>query len=118
MAAESAVGAGLLWKAGAALGAGVLGAAIMACMDPPATRKELFKQALVAGVGSMVFGPVALTVLGHFVPWLAASLETAVPIYFLVGALSWGAFGALVKLRKLVDEKAAASLAKKLGVDQ
>lgn len=125
MAAET-VGAGLLLKAGAALGSGVLGAAIMACMDPPASRKELFTQAAVAGVGSMVFGPIAVRVLTHYFDFLKTAaatspsdfLEVAVPIFFIVGALSWGLFGAIAKFRKLLADKAANALAKKFGVDQ
>jgi hypothetical protein len=123
MSAE-AVGAGFLWKLGSALGAGVLGAAIMACLDPPATRKELFKQASVAGVGSMIFGPLAVRVFDHYIDFvdIASSttldaLEWTIPIFFLVGAMSWGVFGAIAKLRKLVSDRAAAELARKFGVE-
>ena len=115
MSAEG-IGAGLLWKLGVSIGAGVLGASIMAAMDPPTTKRELFKQAAVAGVGSMVFGPVALTVVSHYAPFLANSLETAVPVYFLVGALAWGVFGAIAKLRVLIRDRAANALAVKFGV--
>lgn len=124
MSAEAA-GVGLLWKALASLGAGVLGAAIMAAVDPPTTRKELFSQAAVAGVGSLVFGPVVLRVVNHFVPFLGTDnktvwdlFEVAVPVYFLVGAISWGFFGAVAKVRKMIADKAASALAKKLGVEQ
>lgn len=123
MSAEAAA-TGLLWKLCASLGAGVLGGAIMASIDPPASRKELFKQASAAGVGSLVFGPLAVRFLNHYFPFLDGAtsifdvLEIAVPMYFLVGALSWGFFGAVAKARKLIADKATSTLAKKFGVDE
>jgi hypothetical protein len=115
MSAEG-IGAGLLWKLGAAGAAGVLGAAIMAAVEPPCDRKTMFKQAAVAGVGSMMFGPMALEVFHHYITFLSRSLETAVPVYFLTGALSWGAFGLVARFRKILSERAADALAAKFGV--
>jgi hypothetical protein len=121
-AAESA-GFGLLLKVGTSLGAGLLGAAIIASFDPPATRRELFKQAAVAGVGSMVFGPVAVRIVGHYIPYLASvtgldALEVTVPIYFLVGALSWGFMGAVAKFREVLAKRGAEALARRIGLEK
>lgn len=122
MSAEG-IGAGILWKLGASIGAGVLGAGIMAAVEPPVDRKTLFKQAAVAGIGSMLFGPVAVRICGHFFEFLllasaqgAAYFEVAVPIYFVVGALSWGIFGAISKIRTLLATRAADALAAKFGL--
>lgn len=109
---------GLATKLVFMLGAGVLGAAIMAAFDPPATRKELFKQAASAGVGSMLFGAPAVNIVNHFVPLMDLAhatpqvyFEWAVPIYFTVGALSWGVFAALAKVRGLVRDYGATVVA-------
>jgi len=114
----SSAAAGVLLKVGVAFGAGVAGAAIMAAVDPPATRTEMFAQAACAGVGSMVFGGLAVRLADFYLDAInlagapaADYLEVAVPIYFLVGALSWGAFGALAKFRQIVRDKAAAKAA-------
>lgn len=111
----SAVAAGLLFKAGTAAGAGLLGGLIMAAFDPPASRKELFLQAAVAGTGSAVFGPTALSAASKFIEFSSTS-ELMIPVYFLVGALSWGAMGALAKFRKLVSERGAAAVGGKVGL--
>jgi hypothetical protein len=104
-----------LTKLAIAGGAGLLGALVIAAVDPPQTRRELFMQALVAGGGSMSFGPIAVHVAQHYISWVDFSLiEYAVPVYFLVGALSWGAAGALAMARKTIREKGADYLIKKL----
>lgn len=119
---ESAAGVALFAKFGVPLGAGILGAAIIAALDPPATRRELFLQALCAGVGTMVFGPAALRTADYFFSAIdllhatsTAYFEWAIPVYFLVGSLSWGMFGAIVKLRQLIKERAAEKIADKLS---
>lgn len=121
MAAESAAGAGLLVKLGAAGVAGLVGGAIMAAVDPPQTRRELFLQAAAAGVASIFFGPAAVRVADYYVDFVSLAgagaedyLTWAVPVYFLVGALAWGAFGALAKFRRTVADKGAALLEEKL----
>lgn len=100
-------------KAGVALGVGVLGAAAMAAVDKPASRKELFQQAAVAGVSTVIFGPTAVRIADHYADFVDLStlsgievLEWSIPILFLVGALSWGAVGALVTFRRLIRERA------------
>jgi MFS family permease len=117
MSVESAGASAFFAKFGFVAGAGMAGAAIMAILDPPKTRKELFLQGMCAGVGSIVFGPAALSwvagflgdalVVNNFQDW-------ALPVYFLVGSLSWGVFGMLVKLRVLIKEKGAEKIAEKV----
>lgn len=115
MAAETtAAGAGLLWKLGAGLGIGVLGALVMAAVDPPKTRRALFLQAFVAGAGASVFGPAAVSLAARVVPLSEA--ELLIPVLFLTGALSWGAAAALARFRQLVAERAAAVAADKVGL--
>lgn len=114
----SAIGAGLLLKAGVGLGAGALGAVAMAAVDPPATRKEMFLRALVAGSVSLTFGPVAVLAAERYIPFLAGGgVTTAAPVLFLTGALSWAGMGALRAFAALVRERAAAKAAKTLGID-
>lgn len=115
MAAESAAGGAILYKLGAALGLGVLGAAVMAAFDPPASKKELFLQASTAGVGSVVFGPLGLELAAKYITVVPAE-SLQVPGLFLVGALSWGAFGALAKLRQKIRDKGADKVAEKVGL--
>jgi hypothetical protein len=122
MASETAA-AGLLMKLGAALGLGIVGAAVIAALDPPKTRKEMFLHAGVAGVGSLVFGPVAVRLLDHFADFVdlnsvgtAQYLEWAMPVYFVVGALSWGGAATLVKLRTLIADKGASVVGGRIGL--
>ncbi|MBA2413208.1 MAG: hypothetical protein H0V63_10345 [Burkholderiaceae bacterium] len=105
---QTGAGLALIAKYGVPFGAAMLGAAIIAALDPPKTRKELFMQAMVAGIGSTVFGAAALRVAVYFLAGYGLDLESlTIPVYFLTGALSWGFFGAIVKLRSLLREKAA-----------
>jgi len=124
----SGAAAGLIgWKAlgfGALIGTGVVGALMMAFFDPPKDRKVMFKQAIVAAVSSLFFGPVAMRVVDHYVGFVdltqTAGLETlewAAPVYFLIGAFSWGIFGAAVKLREIIRDRGAQKLAEKAGID-
>jgi hypothetical protein len=117
--------AGLLSKAAVAIGAGAIGALAMAAFDPPASRKEMFFQALAASTGSLFFGGAAVRALDAWAAWVDLTKvdavgywEWAAPVYFLVGALSWGAFGALAKLRKIIHDKGAARVAKAAGVEE
>jgi MFS family permease len=117
MSVETGAAGAFFAKFGFVAGAGMAGAAIMAVLDPPKTRKELFLQGMCAGVGSIVFGPAALSWVAGF---LGNALVTtnfadwALPVYFLVGALSWGCFGMLVKLRVWIAEKGADKIADKV----
>ncbi len=114
MSVESAGAGAFFAKYGLVVGAGMAGAAIMAILDPPKTRKELFLQGMCAGVGSIVFGPAALSWVSGF---LGQALivnnfqDWALPVYFIVGAMSWGVFGMLVKLRVWISEKGAEKIA-------
>lgn len=102
----SAEGSALLTKAAIAGGAGVLGALAIAAVKPPATRRELFLHALSAGIGSMCFGPLALRIASNYIEVLnPVTVEVAVPVYFVVGALSWGGFAALAELRALIAKR-------------
>lgn len=104
--------------------AGLLGAACIAAFDPPTSRKQLFTQAAVAGVGSLFFGPVVLATVQHFSTWIVwtslnmeQSISYAAPVYLVTGGLAWGVFGALARLRKLISERGAQAVAKRMGVD-
>jgi hypothetical protein len=92
--------------AGVAAFIGALGGAIMALFDPPATRRELFIQAAVAGTGSLIFGHVGAAAAAHYLTFIPAD-DARIPAYFLVGAVSWGAFGFLAKVRRGLSEKVA-----------
>jgi hypothetical protein len=131
MAAEpvsGAAGAALGWKLlglGTLVGAGVLGAVIMAIFEPPKDKKTMFGQAAVAGIGSLVFGPTAVRVLDYYAAFIdlanatpLEALETAAPVYLLIGAVSWGAFGALAKLREIIRARAAERIAGMAGVSE
>lgn len=123
--ASSAVGAGLLAKYGAALGAGLLGALVIAAFDPPKTRKEVFGRAACAGVGSMVFGPFAVRGLSSLLDWFAPAslsglehIEMVIPVYFVLGAVSWGMFGALASLNRIIKVRGGRAAADRvLGKD-
>lgn len=122
--ASSAAGAAAAWKLGlfgklaALLLSGVVGAAIIAAVDPPKTRLMLFAQAATAGIVSIIFTPIAVRVLDHYVAWFNAQtasgvemLEVVLPVGFLIGALSWGFVAAAAKLREIIRERGAAALA-------
>ncbi len=111
---EHAAGS-LLTKGAVAGGAGVMGALVIAAVAPPKTRRELFLHAASAGVGSLTFGPLAVHILATLFPSMLSpvTIEVAVPIYFVVGSLSWGAFSALAQLRNIIATRGAEYIAKK-----
>lgn len=115
--AETAASA-LLMKVASTAGVALLGAAVMAAFDPPKSKKELFQHAAVAGSGSFIFGPAAHSTASHFLSTWTAGVDLTMPSYFLVGALSWGAMGALAKFRKLVSERGAAAIGKTVGMQE
>lgn len=128
MGIETSVGAaglaakyGLFAKVGAMFGASALGAAIIAAYHPP-TRKDTWWQALGAGVGGLVFGPILLKSFVRFVPWLAPGpdlfdwLSTVAPCLFVFGGLFWGAIGALRSLQARIAKKGGAAIGKKVGL--
>jgi|GEM_PF-5799609 len=118
MATEPVTGgiaAGVLVKAGLAGLIGLLGGAIMAAFDPPQSRKELFLQGAVAGTGSLIFGGAVAALAVKYITVIPPS-ELTLPAYFVTGALSWGVFGALAKLRGLLGERIVNFCADKLGL--
>ncbi len=117
MPAETTAAVAALLKFVTAFVLGALGALVMAAVDPPKDRKALFLHAFVAGVGAAVFGPVAVSVVTGWYPALAGDLTLTIPVLFLVGALSWGAFGALARFRKILAERGASAAAGRLGLD-
>jgi hypothetical protein len=134
--ASGAVGAIAAWKLGvlhkvlALFGIGALGAWLIAIADPTpesATRKErariFFLQSLAAGVMALLFTVPAMRFLGSMFEWAKPTpgdpeswLTTALPIGFLIGALSWGLVGALVKLRQLLNERGAKAIGERVGL--
>lgn len=114
MSAESAGAVGL-YKLGAALGVGVVGAACIAAFDPPKTKRELFTQAASAGAVSILFGNAATKLADAWFTSLTYD-DLHLPVCFLVGALSWGALGALAKLRTMIRERGADAVAGKAGL--
>lgn len=79
------------------LGVAVLGALVMCFFRPPKTKKEVFYHAAVAGAGSFMFGPLAVAIISG---WLDAPVDLVqMPAHFIVGALSWGAMGAIATYR-------------------
>lgn len=127
--ASSAVGIAAAWKLGlvhkvaALFGVGALGAWLMAAFDPPATRRGFFLQALVAGVVALLFTLPVLRYAAATWTWAKVEpgdvegwLTLALPIGFLLGAMSWGLVGALVQLRRLVQERAAKAIGERVGL--
>lgn len=121
---SGAAGAAFGWKVlgiSGLVASGILGAILMAIFEPPKDKKTLFGQAAVAGVGSLFFGPVAVRALDFYFDFInltnataLEALETAAPVYLLIGAMSWGVFGALAKLREIIREKGAAKVAEQV----
>lgn len=118
----TAAGAYLLSKFGLAIGASLLGAAVLAVFDPPATRTDYFKNGLAAAIGGTVFGPLALRFLDHTFDFIDLKTmtfwegaEIAVPVLFVIGALSMAGFQAFIKFRQLFRERAAQKIFDKWG---
>lgn len=124
---SAAVGAGIAAKYGLVaklavmFGSPAIGAAIIAAYHPP-TRRDTWWQALGAGVGGLIFGPILLKTLVKFVPWLAPGadlfdwLYTVAPLLFVFGGVFWGAIGALRSLNERIGRKGGAAIAKKVGL--
>lgn len=131
-AAQAAAGAGAVGivKIAALLGGGALGALVIAAVDPaeaepdPKKRRRLiFSQVMVASVVAGVFGKLVTTWLGKPGGWIPiepgnveAWIELGMPVGLVLGALSWGLVGVLVKLRKVIAERAADAVANKVGL--
>lgn len=80
-----------------------LGAAIMICVDPPDSRRELFARLFCAFAMSYLFGDVALTLLQQ-VTWFAfldsSNRAHTNAVDGLVGACGWFVAGAASVLLK------------------
>lgn len=118
---EAGTGAGIFAKVALLSGFGLLGAAFIAAVDPPKTRKQLFLQAAVAIMLSLVVGPIAVSAFDYYLDFVDLSkvpiqlyMEVAAPIYALIGAMSWGVVGFLAKLRDLVNTDGARILKDKV----
>lgn len=124
MAVETGAAAGGL-KLLSLFGVGAAGAVIMAAVEPPQSRRVLFAQACAAGTMALVFTPGAVRALDASTGWVDLShagieqwAEVALPCGFLIGALSWGIVGALVQIRRLLRDRAAGELARRVGIEQ
>jgi hypothetical protein len=132
MSAETAgaVAYGLGAKLGALLGAGALGALLIAAVDPaeampdPKKRRRLiFVQVIAAIVVCGFFGPGLVSWLVKPTGWvpvpagdILALIEVVMPVGLLLGALSWGLIGVIVKLRHLIATRGADVVAKHVGL--
>ena len=85
------------WLKLGTLGASLAGALVMAMFRPPKTRREVLYHALVAAIGSYMFGPFCVSLAASWLP--TGVSDIVMPVHFLVGALSWGAFSALAAWR-------------------
>lgn len=97
---ESAIGvliAKVGWLKFSTFAAALAGAAVMIVFRPPATRKEMFLQGVIALSASFMFGPFFVKVAQS---WTGFGVEDVlIPTHALVGALSWGAFGGVAAYR-------------------
>lgn len=94
------------WLKFASLGAALVGAGLMALSRPPTSRKEMFYQALTALGSSLVFGDFVVRWAASFFSFINLGTDAYidvltfyVAVHGLVGALAWGAFGALAHYR-------------------
>ncbi|MGL5076091.1 MAG: hypothetical protein ACRDBG_09670 [Waterburya sp.] len=94
---------------------GILGSLIIACFEPPKTKKQLFLQAMSAMLGTMIFGQMFVNYFDYYALSFIDLNKLAqidrytyeIPIYFLVGSLSWGLFSFLSKVKIWLNDKAA-----------
>lgn len=82
---------------------GGLGAAVMICVDPPASKRELFARFFVAFACSIFLGDVAMDWLDSL-SWFAfldpAKRAHQAGVDFIVGGVGWSAIGAAAMLMK------------------
>ena len=78
----------------------------MAMFRPPKTKKETLYYGVAALGASLLFGGTMVKLLDHYLEWInlaASSFEDIVQfnitVHGLVGATSWGLFGAIASLR-------------------
>jgi hypothetical protein len=86
--------------------ASLLGAALMTIFRPPKSRRQVFLQGIVALGVSLLFGGSAVQALDYYFSWIdlrTAPIEEVFQftgaVYGLIGAVSWGVFGALSQIR-------------------
>lgn len=112
------------------IGAGAVGAILIAAVDPAEAmpdpkkrRKLIFWQVVSAGVVSLIFTKIIVRWLDAHLDFIDLSsgdidewAEVALPVALLLGAMSWGVLGAMVKLRTLIQNRGARALAARLGL--
>lgn len=126
---SASVGAKVVGVLGVAGSAGVIGALVIAAVKEPKTKREWFMRALVAGVGSLFFGPITVMALDQYamsnwhgwlglnaIPFVEA-MQYAAPVWLVIGCLSWGVFGALSSLNELLKTRGGKAVADRLGME-
>jgi hypothetical protein len=82
---------------------GGLGAAVVICVDPPESKRELFARMFVAFACSLVLGETVLD-FAHSFPLFsfldAAKRSHTVAVDFIVGGVGWAAIGGAAMLLK------------------
>lgn len=84
------------------------------------TRKEVFWRGATAGIGSLTFGKPAVLWVDSLFDWYnlaglsgVEQFELVAPVYLLLGALSWGLFGALAQFAEIVRSRGGKAVADK-----
>jgi hypothetical protein len=98
---------------------GGLGAAVMICVDPPESKRELFARLFVAFACSLVLGDVVFDLAHSFTLFAfldATKRAHTVAVDFIVGGVGWFVIGGAAMLLKRwkADPVAAAEAAKKV----
>lgn len=112
---SSGIFAGLVVKLGFMAAIGAVGGLIISLFDKAESRTERALQAGSAGVASAVFGKAATAVAAAHITSVPKE-DLLIPVCFLVGALSWGVFGALAKLRQAIRDKGASAVTDRIGL--
>lgn len=121
---------GLVAKLAALFAAGGLTAVMIAAFDPAEAmpdpkrrRRLLFAQVITAALVAVMVGPLVVSWLGKpggYFPVqpgdMQAWIELAMPVGLILGGLSWGFIGALVRLRRLIAERGAQIVADRVGL--
>jgi hypothetical protein len=82
---------------------GGLGAAVMICVDPPESKRELFARMFVAFACSVVLGEAVFDFAHSFALFAfldAAKRSHTVAVDFIVGGIGWAAIGGSAMLLK------------------
>lgn len=116
-------------KLGSLAGIGIVGGLLIAAVDPteaepdPRRRRRLIVlQGFVAGVFSTTCTLPFVRWLDYMFDWINLGpgstiedwFEIALPVALFIGALSWGIVGALAKLRRIIRDRAADDIARRL----